>query len=148
MEQPNGKLEYQRIRKGFYLTWGTINSLENQTWFQSQSAIIQDTLIAGAIQKFEFVYELAIKMLKRQLKKIASNDLEIDSTEFRDILRLSAQYGLIENIDDWLDYRKMRNITSHTYDENKAQQVYHGIAHFLESSRFLVQQLKLRNPHD
>lgn len=83
-----------------------------------------------------------------QLKKIASNDQDIDSTEFRDILRLSAQYGLIENIDDWLDYRKMRNITSHTYDENKAQQVYNGIANFLESSRFLLQQLKIRNPHD
>uniref|UniRef100_UPI002356DC02 HI0074 family nucleotidyltransferase substrate-binding subunit n=1 Tax=Actinobacillus porcinus TaxID=51048 RepID=UPI002356DC02 len=85
----------------------TIQSLENQAWFQSQPPIIQDTLIAGAIQKFEFVYELGIKMLKRQLKKIASNDLDVDSAEFRDILRLAAQVGLIERFEDWLDYRKM-----------------------------------------
>ena len=141
-------LNISALEKAFGSLEKTINSLQDQIWFQSQSAIIQDTLIAGSIQKFEFVYELAIKMLKRQLKKIASNDQDIDSTEFRDILRLSAQYGLIENIDDWLDYRKMRNITSHTYDENKAQQVYNGIANFLESSRFLLQQLKIRNPHD
>ena len=141
-------LNISALEKAFSSLEETINSLQDQIWFQSQSAIIQDTLIAGTIQKFEFVYELAIKMLKRQLKKIASNDQDIDSTEFRDILRLSAQYGLIENIDDWLDYRKMRNITSHTYDENKAQQVYNGIANFLESSRFLLQQLKIRNPHD
>ena len=46
----------------------TLKSLENYEWFNIQQPIIQDTLIAGAIQKFEFVYELDIKMLKRQLK--------------------------------------------------------------------------------
>lgn len=141
-------LNITALEKAFISLENTLKSLENQSWFQAQSSIIQDTLIAGAIQKFEFVYELDIKMLKRQLKKIASNDLDIDSTEFRDVLRLSAQYGLIHNIEDWLDYRKMRNITSHTYDENKAQQVYDGIADFLESSRFLLEQLKMRNVHD
>lgn len=68
----------------------TLKSLENHEWFNTQQPIIQDTLIAGAIQKFEFVYELDIKMLKRQLKRIASNDLDIDSVDFRDMLRLSC----------------------------------------------------------
>ena len=126
----------------------TLISLENQEWFNAQQSIIQDTLIAGAIQKFEFVYELDIKMLKRQLKRIASNDLDIDSADFRDVIRLSLQYGLIERMEDWLDYRKMRNITSHTYDESKAQQVYNGIFDFLESSRFLLKQLQQRNQDD
>lgn len=126
----------------------TLKSLENYEWFNIQQPIIQDTLIAGAIQKFEFVYELDIKMLKRQLKRIASNDLDIDSADFRDMLRLSLKYGLIERMEDWLDYRKMRNITSHTYDESKAQQVYNGISDFLESSRFLLKQLQQRNQYD
>lgn len=51
-------------------------------------------------------------------------------------------------MEDWLDYRKMRNITSHTYDESKAQQVYNGISDFLESSRFLLKQLQQRNQYD
>lgn len=105
-----------------------LSALRIKRGFNRQEAIIQDTLIAGAIQKFEFVYELSIKMLKRQLKNIESNDTDIDSTEFRDILRMAAQYGLIESPEVWLDYRKMRNITSHTYDQNKAQQVYNGIS--------------------
>jgi nucleotidyltransferase substrate-binding family protein len=87
-------------------------------------------------------------MLKRQLKRIASNDLDIDSADFRDVIRLSLQCGLIERMEDWLDYRKMRNITSHTYDERKAQQVYNGIFDFLESSRFLLKQLQQRNQDD
>lgn len=85
-------------------------------------------------------------MLKRQLKRIASNDLDIDSADFRDVIRLSLQYGLIERMEDWLDYRKMRNITS--YDESKAQQVYNGIFDFLESSRFLLKQLQQCNQDD
>ena len=108
------------LEKAFTSLVETLRSLENQEWFNAQQPIIQDTLIAGAIQKFEFVYELDIKMLKRQLKRIASNDLDIDSADFRDVIRLSLQYGLIEQMEDWLDYRKMRNITSYTYDESKA----------------------------
>ena len=141
-------LDTTALEKAFTSLEETLRSFENQEWFNAQQSIIQDTLIAGPIQKFEFVYELDIKMLKRQLKRIASNDLDIDSADFRDVIRLSLQYGLIERMEDWLDYRKMRNITSHTYDESKAQQVYNGIFDFLESSRFLLKQLQQRNQDD
>ena len=134
------------LEKAFTSLVETLRSLENQEWFNAQQLIIQDTLIAGAIQKFEFVYELDIKMLKRQLKRIASNNLDIDSANFRDVIHLSLQYGLIERMEDWLDYRKIRNITS--YDERKGQQVYNGIFDFLESSRFLLKQLQQRNQDD
>lgn len=142
------KLDLSALQDAFTSLEKTISTLENQAWFDQQDEIIQDTLIAGSIQKFEFVYELSIKMLKRQLKAIESNDSDIDSTDFRDMLRISAQYGLIELPEAWFDYRKMRNITSHTYDQNKALQVYHGISDFLESSRFLIAQLQKRNPND
>lgn len=141
-------LDITALEKAFISLEETLKSLENQEWFNGQQPIIQDTLIAGAIQKFEFVYELDMKMLKRQLRRIASNDLDIDSADFRDVIRLSLQYGLIERMEDWLDYRKMRNITSHTYDESKAQQVYNSIFDFLESSRFLLKQLQQRNQDD
>lgn len=49
--------------------------------------------IAGVIQKFEFVYELDIKILKRQLKRFSLNNLDIDSADFRDVLCLSMQYA-------------------------------------------------------
>lgn len=142
------KLDITALNDAFTSLEKTISKLENQEWFNQQEEIVQDTLIAGSIQKFEFVYELSIKMLKRQLKAIESNDSDIDSTDFRDMLRISAQYGLIELPEEWFDYRKMRNITSHTYDQNKALQVYSGITRFLASVAFLVEQLKKRNPND
>lgn len=142
------KLDITALQDAFTSLEKTILKLENQAWFNQQDEIIQDTLIAGSIQKFEFVYELSTKMLKRQLKMIESNDSDIDSSDFRDMLRMAAQYGLIESPEEWFDYRKMRNITSHTYDQNKALQVYHGITGFLASAGFLVEQLKKRNPND
>lgn len=142
------KLDITALQDAFTSLEKTLSKLEDLQWFNQQEEIVQDTLIAGSIQKFEFVYELSIKMLKRQLKTIESNDSDIDSSDFRDILRMSAQAGLIESPESWFDYRKMRNITSHTYDQNKALQVYNGIAAFLESTRFLVTQLQKRNAND
>lgn len=142
------KLDISALQDAFFSLEKTIAKLENQTWFQQQEEIVQDTLIAGSIQKFEFVYELATKMLKRQLKAIESSDSDIDNADFRDILRMAAQYGLITSPEAWFDYRKMRNITSHTYDQSKAMQVYNGIADFLESVAFLVAQLHKRNSND
>lgn len=123
----------------------TIAKLADKQWFTHQDAIVQDTLIAGAIQKFEFVYELSIKMMKRQLKLLAAVPEEIDSSDFRDILRLSARAGLIDAVEDWLLYRKMRNVTSHTYDQDKAQQIYQQISDILQSAQFLLNQLKQHN---
>lgn len=142
------KLDITVLQDAFTSLEKTISKLKDLQWFNQQEEIVQDTLIVGSIQKFEFVYELSIKMLKRQLKAIESNDNDIDSTDFRDILRIAANYGLIESPEIWFDYRKMRNITSHTYDQNKALQVYSGISDFLESSRFLVVQLQKRNGND
>jgi len=49
---------------------------------------------------------------------------EVDFTSSRGLLRLAAEKGLVQNIEAWFEYRQMRNITSHTYDHEKAQQVY------------------------
>lgn len=139
------QLEISALENAFRSLSETVEELADLAWFNQQKPIIQDTLIAGAIQKFEFVYELSLKMMKRQLKLLAISDEQVEADNFRDILRDAAKYGLIENIEAWVAYRKMRNITSHTYDQNKAQEVYNGISDFLESSGFLLAQLHKRN---
>lgn len=136
------KLDITPFENAFISLRNTLEKLADEQWFNQQDAIIQDTLIAGAIQKFEFVYELSIKMLKRQLKTMADFEDEIEQSDFRDILRSSAKAGLITDIDSWIKYRQMRNITSHTYDQSKAKQIYEDIQNFLISAEFLVRKLK------
>lgn len=123
----------------------TITQLSDTNWFNQQLPIVQDTLIAGAIQKFEFVYELSLKMIKRQLQQEAISIEDLQAYSFKDILRDALQSGLIDDMAKWVTFRDMRNITSHTYDQTKAMAVYSQIAEFLQYSRFLVSQLRVRN---
>lgn len=139
------QLEISSLENAFISLEKTIEVLADVEWFNQQQSIIQDTLIAGTIQKFEFVYELSLKMMKRQLKLMAISEDSIDVDNFRDMLREAIKQGLIEDIDQWFAYRKMRNITSHTYDQNKAEQVYQGIREFLKSSAYLIEQLRKWN---
>lgn len=113
-------------------------------WFDIQSAKIKNTLIAGAIQNFEFVYELSIKMLKRQMEIDSSSPGEIDRVNFRDMLRMGGEKGLIEDVEAWFRYRQMRNVTAHTYDHDKAVETYQGIVGFLSDARGLLACLEAR----
>ncbi|STZ77045.1 nucleotidyltransferase substrate binding protein, HI0074 family [Bergeriella denitrificans] len=133
------------LEKAFQSLEDTVTALSDRAWFEQQDAVVQETLVAGAIQKFEFVYELGLKMLRRQLAAEAVSPDEVQSADFRDLLRLGLQSGLIDNMDDWVFYRKMRNITSHTYDKDKAAEVYAAIGGFLSSSRVLLRGLQERN---
>ena len=114
-------------------------------WFNRQSAKVQNTLIAGVIKNFEFVYEISIKMIRRRLEIGADSPSDIDKMEFRNLLRSAAERGLINDVEAWFKYRKMRNITPHTYDHEKARQVYQETVVFIDDARLLLQQLAAMN---
>lgn len=130
---------------------GAIESLEesisvtDSDWFHEQSEAVQNTLIAGVIQNFEFVYELSVKMLRRQLEVESAAPTEADFLGFRDLLRTAAERGLIADVEAWFRYRSLRNITSHTYDHEKAQVVYRETLQFISDAKALLETLNARN---
>jgi nucleotidyltransferase substrate binding protein (TIGR01987 family) len=73
----------------------------------------------SVIQRFEFTHELAWKMLKLRLE--AENIL---ARTPRETLQEALQAGLIEDGNAWSDLQRMRNLTSHTYNESLADDVY------------------------
>lgn len=91
-------------------------------------------LIDGTIQRFEFVVELAWKLMKQYLEyeKIG----EFNSP--RSVIKESYRIGLIENGEIWLDILTDRNLTSHTYDEKTAYNIYTNIVkkYFTEFNNF------------
>jgi len=96
----------------------------------------------SVIQRFEYTYELSIKMLKRYLESISSSESEVDMMSFNDIIRKANVKGLLSgNLEDWREYRDMRNITSHTYEEEKALQVISVVDRFLYDAEFLLNRL-------
>lgn len=67
----------------------------------------------GAIQRFEFTFELAWKVQKDLLEH---NGIDISSATPRQIIKeaFAAQY--IVDGQAWVDMLEMRNLLSHTYD--------------------------------
>ena len=77
----------------------------------------------SVIQRFEFTHELAWKMLKLRLE---AEDILVRTP--RETLQAALQAGLIEDGNAWSDLQKMRNLTSHTYNEQLADDVYAYVA--------------------
>ena len=100
----------------------------------------------SSIQCFEFSYELCWKFLKRQLEINAPNPSLIDSLSYNDLIRTGAEAGLIHHPEAWFKYRYYRNITAHTYNQSKAQEIYEQLDAFLKDSDALLQELQKRHP--
>lgn len=73
----------------------------------------------SAIQRFEFTFELAWKVLKRYL---AAQGVEARSP--RAAIRGAFEVGLLPDDPGWLAMLDLRNLTTHTYDERIAEQIY------------------------
>ena len=99
----------------------------------------------ACIQRFEYTYELAFKMLKRQLEQELPSSEELDRLPFKELIRVGAERGLIAVPERWFDYRDKRNITSHTYDAEKAREVFDVLANFATDAADLLSRLKNRH---
>lgn len=73
----------------------------------------------GTIQAFEYTHELAWKMLKDFLEYKGNADIYGS----KDAVRNSFKLGIIQDGDSWMQMIKSRNLTSHTYDENTADEI-------------------------
>lgn len=99
----------------------------------------------ASIQRFEYTYELCGKMLKRYLEMTESSAEVIDQMAFPNLIRTGFEKGLLQSSwDVWKEYRDARNITSHTYDEEKAKLVCEVLPLFLKDARFLELSLQQR----
>jgi len=106
------------------------------------NALLRD----GAIQRFEYTYEVSWKMLKRFLELTSSDPQSIDTVAFSELIRIGYEQGVLRSsYDVWATFRKARSTTSHTYDQNKAQQVFEIIPQFLSEARYLLEELRTRS---
>ena len=103
---------------------------------------------AAAIQAFEYCFELSLEMIKRQLA------LSLDSTDrltrmtYKDLIRAAYDAGLVRDARAFFDYREIRNITSHSYDEDKAEQVIAILDDFRADTDYLLAALSRHHARD
>lgn len=89
----------------------------------SQSIDENDLVIDGTIQRFEFTFELFWKAVK----KLLFEEFGIDTNAPRKALEAAYQNNLIQNEEVWIAMLRDRNLTSHTYKEDLAIEIYHNI---------------------
>ncbi len=80
-------------------------------------------LYDGVIQRFEFTYELAWKMIKAYLEYAGIVEVNSPRVAFKE----GFSAGLVDNGDTWIEMISDRNMTVHLYDKEKAKEIYERI---------------------
>lgn len=93
---------------------------------QPKNEFIRDS----TIQRFEFCIELAWKTSKKIMGTSTSAP--------KDVIREMAQNNYIQNVELWLKAIDMRNLSSHTYKEELAEQVYSFASQFFPELTKLI----------
>lgn len=82
-----------------------------------------DSIRDGVIQRFEFCTELTWKTMREYL--LDQGYAEINSP--KSVMRKAFSDGIIGDEPLWIDLLNDRNATSHIYDEETAEQIFHRI---------------------
>lgn len=127
------KLDYTALDKA-------IASLEKGV-MRSRQAPEDEELRDCVIQRFEYTYELSWKMVKRRLERDSASPGMIEQYSFKELMRTAAEKGFISNVEEWFGYREARNMTSHSYNEKVANEVYQTAFSFLKEVKQLITKL-------
>ncbi|ADD02942.1 MULTISPECIES: nucleotidyltransferase substrate binding protein [Thermoanaerobacter] len=80
----------------------------------------------SVIKRFEFTYELAWKLMKAFIEYKGGNDVKFP----RDIFKEAFATGIVEDGEVWLSMIRDRNLSSHTYNQEGAIEIYNRIKNF------------------
>lgn len=119
-----------------------INPLENVLTRLNESLqfdLSQPLVVDACIQRFEFCIELTWKTLK---KCLAIEGIEANTP--RECIQQAYSIHWINDESAWLSMLKDRNLTSHTYKEDLALEIYHRLPLHYQAMADLYQLLSRR----
>jgi len=121
----------------------------NRALHQLESAVrlakeraLSDLEKQGLIQAFEFTHELAWNVMKDYFTYQGQHLI----TGSRDAIRAAFNNGLIDDGEAWMSTIKSRNKTSHTYNEETAdeitEEIIHSYLHLFKRFQVKMESLK------
>jgi nucleotidyltransferase substrate binding protein (TIGR01987 family) len=138
------KLDLSSFRKAIESLGNTLEVAADNDFISGLSDKQSEAIRAGVIQNFEFTYELCWKFMRRWLEMNLGSTY-VEGVSRRQLFRLSAESGLIGDVDRWMEYHDARNETAHTYDEETAEDVSGTAKEFLSDAEKLLKALEARN---
>lgn len=119
----DGKGEWMMTKEQLLLKWEDYHKALHRLEIALSKTLDEDDLYLDAtIQRFEFTFELAWKLMKAVLEYEG-----IEATSPRSSIREAWKQHLIGDAEKWLDMQVKRNLSSHTYNEETAQDIYRHI---------------------
>ena len=137
-------LELGSLKKGVAALNGVLAKSNDAELMRGLDEITRNAIKSGAIQHFEFTYELCWKFVKRWLE-VNISPTAADGVTRRELFRLAAENRLIVDVDEWMRHHDARNLTSHTYEPAVAERVYLAAHDFARDARRLLEALEARN---
>jgi nucleotidyltransferase substrate binding protein (TIGR01987 family) len=115
-----------------------------RAWVRFEENTMDLEVRDSCIQRFEYTFELSIKLMKRYIETMPVVTENVDYVNYRDLLRMAAEMGLIQEVQFWFEFREARNKTSHAYDEEIAETVLKIIPTFIKHSQDFIATLEDR----
>ena len=105
---------------------------------------VREAVKAGVIQNFEVAYGQSWKMMRRWLEvnPVAG---DVSGASMRQVYRLAAKAGLIDDVELWMKFHQTRNQSSHTYNVKTAELVFSISSQFLPEAQRVLGLLEARN---
>lgn len=99
------------------------NFIPQKASAQDENMVLDEMLREGLIQRFEYTHELAWNVMKDYA--VYQGNPSIGGS--RDASREAFQLQLIADAHVWMDMISSRNKTSHTYNEDTAEEIFSKI---------------------
>ncbi|MBI5142783.1 MAG: nucleotidyltransferase substrate binding protein [Nitrospirae bacterium] len=136
-------LELGSLKKAIATLERSIRVAEAARSHSPEDEDLLDTVRSGVIQNFEVAYEQCWKFVQRWIRENRSPDDADHPRTRKELFRLAARYGLVGDPLPWFEYGDSRNLTSHAYDEEKAETVFESALQFVADARYLLARLEL-----
>lgn len=137
-------LELESLRKATASLADIMVRAHDRKLMASFDAVVQNGLKSGVIQNFKVTYERCWKFMKRWLEHNIGATY-VDGITRQELFRYAAENKLIADVQKWMDYHRARNMTSHTYNAETADEVFKAASEFVADARTLLQQLEAHN---
>lgn len=92
---------------------------------------------AGAIQAFEFCYELSWKVMKRALW---IDGIEANSP--KEVFRLAGKNKIISDVEKWFNFQQLRNLVAHTYEYENMEKIIESFDDFSSELNLVISNLE------
>ena len=114
---------FSNFNKALQKLTEAVKFIENVSAYSKPKETLEDIIREGVIHRFEYTHELAWNAMKDYLSEVGG----INTIGFKDATREALRAELIDDGDTWMEMIKSRNLTSHTYNEETAKEIFNKI---------------------